>query len=258
MLASSALGMDASALVAYGENLVDPHASDRLRAMVRRRKTGEPVAYIVGHKDFYGLRFAVDARVLVPRPETEELVGLVIEDWQGRFASILDLGTGCGAIACALAHALPDARVTATDVDPRALEVARENAHALGLTDRIAFAAGDLFAPFADAGNRFDAIAANLPYVAESDGALDPAVHRFEPPGALMAGVDGLDAYRRMLAHAGHHVSSRGALYLECGPANATALAAIVRSSLPGSSVEVLTDLAHLDRFVVARLEASA
>lgn len=251
VLAGSALELDASALIAYGENQIDAARLRRLASMVARRKAGEPVAYITGVKEFCGLRLAVDRRVLIPRPETEELVARVIRDHRGRAASILDLGTGSGAIACALADALPDARIVATDIDRDALAVAEENVTAFALADRVALVEGDLF-DAVEKSSRFDAIVANLPYVGESDGdLLEPGVRDFEPPHALFAGADGLDVYRRMLPAAPPFLAEDGRLYMECGPRNAIELAALAKRAFPAKDVAIVNDLAGRERLVV-------
>jgi len=251
VLAASALELDASALIAYGENMVDTAQLRRLASMVARRKAGEPVAYIVGAKEFRGLRLTVDRRVLIPRPETEELVARVVQDHRGSAASIIDLGTGSGAIACALADALPDAQIIATDVDRDALDVAVENVDALGFADQVTLRHGDLF-DAVDESCRFDAIVANLPYVGESDGELlEPGVRDFEPPQALFGGADGLDVYRRMLPSAPRFLAEGGRLYMECGPRNALELAGLAKHVFPAKGVEVLSDLAGRDRVVV-------
>ena len=253
VLAGSALGLDASALIAYGENVIDAACLRRLVSMVARRKAGEPVAYIVGVKEFCGLRLTVDRRVLIPRPETEELVERVIEDHRGKAASILDLGTGSGAIACALADALPDARIVATDVDRDALDVAAENVDALALADRVTLAHGGLFGAI-DRASRFDAIVANLPYVGEADDdLLEPSVREFEPPRALFGGADGLDVYRRMLPSAAEHLAEGGKLYMECGPRNALELAALAKRAFPSRDVELVKDLGGRERMVVVK-----
>jgi release factor glutamine methyltransferase len=255
ILAGFALGMDASALIAYGENLVDRQALKRLASLTARRRSGEPVAYLIGRKEFHGLRLMVDARVLVPRPETEELVDAIVRDWSGRAADILDLGTGSGAIACALAAALPDAHVLATDVSAEALEVARANVDGLILADSVDLALGDLFDAVPE-GRRFDAIAANLPYVGARDGdALERAVRDHEPKSALFGGDDGLDVYRRMLPHAPSRLNAEGALYMECGPLNAAGLANAAAAAFPGRAVEVLLDLAGSERIVIVRMQ---
>lgn len=252
VLAGSALGLDASALIAYGENIIDDARRRRLAELTARRKRGEPIAYIVGFKDFCGLRILVNRDVLIPRPETEELVGLTLREAGARTREILDLGTGSGAIACALANALPEIRVLATDASAAALRVAAENAANLALDDRIEFAEGDLFDPVGD--RRFDVIAANLPYVGERDDALlDASVRDFEPALAFMGGPDGLDVYRRMLPAAPAHIKPGGSLYMECGPENAVALAALARTAFPHAIVDIVDDLGGRARIVAVR-----
>ena len=253
VLVGFALGMDASALIAYGENLVDAARLKRLSAMTARRKAGEPVAYIIGSKEFYGKRYVVDRRVLIPRPETEELVARIVEDWRGKAPAVLDLGTGCGAIACAVADALPRATVLATDTSADALEVAAENVDLFSLADQIGLAHGDLF-DAVPAGRRFDVIAANLPYVGQDDVAmLESGVREHEPSTALFAGRDGLDVYRRMLPAAPSFLNDNGRVYMECGPANALELAAIAKKAFPAAHVGVAEDLAGRERMVVVR-----
>lgn len=246
--------MDASALVAYGDNPADANRRRRLSELIARRRAGEPIAYIIGGKEFYGLRLRADRRALIPRPETEELVERVVADWRGADAKILDLGTGSGAIACAIAHALPDSRVVATDISTQALELARENAEMFGLAERIDFRVGDLFDALGEA-LRFDAIVANLPYVGGADGRfVDDAVRKFEPREALDGGEDGLDVYRRMMPAAGNHLGAVGAIYMECSQFNANALAEMTREAFPTAAVEIVRDLAGHERMVIARL----
>ena len=269
VLAGSALGLDSSALIAYGENAVDAARLRKLSSMVARRKAGEPVAYIIGVKEFCGLRLTVDRRVLIPRPETEELVARVIHDYHGKAANVLDLGTGSGAIACALADALPDAHIVASDVDSVALDVARENVDALALADHITLVHADLFdaIPGSNVGSRaslgllhlahkpdqphFDAIVANLPYVGDNDDDLEPGVRDFEPPQALFGGSDGLDVYRRMLPAAPQFLADDGRLYFECGPRNAIDLAALSKRAFPSRDVEIARDLGGRERMVI-------
>lgn len=253
ILASYVTGLDASAVVAYGDNSIDRNRWERLSALADRRAAGEPIAYIVGYKEFCGLRIAVDKRVLVPRPETEELVAAVVADWRGSDAEILELGTGSGAIACALAQALPKAHIFGTDVDPDAVDVAQINVDRLALGERIELAIGDLFDPL-PRGRTFDAIVANLPYVGEHDAAaLEERVARFEPSTALFAGPDGLDRYRQALPPARDRLRPNGALYMECSPFNAIELARVARESFPTAAIDVSDDAAGLTRFVVVR-----
>ena len=250
VLAGHVMGLDASAVVAYGDHRLDEKRRERLLALARRRAAGEPVAYLVGEKEFCGLRLRVDKRVLVPRPETEEVVLAIVQDWRRSRASILDVGTGSGAIACALAHMLPLAEITATDASLAALDVARANVEQLGLSERIALLAGDLFAPLSP-GQTYDVIVANLPYVATSDAALAADVRAHEPHAALFGGEDGLDTYRRLLPDAPKHLRPNGRAYLECGPGNAHALRDIACAAFPQRSVSIHEDAGGRERFVL-------
>ncbi len=196
MLLAEAAGRERAALVADPGRELSPAASRLFGEMVRRRLRREPVAYILGRRGFRRIELAVDGRVLVPRPETELLVELALE-LEPR--TVLDVGTGSGAIALALADELPGVELTATDTSAAALEVARANADRLGLTDRVEFLVGSL-----PEGGGFDLILANLPYVAESEwSSLQPEVTKWEPREALLAGPDGLDAYRERRSRAG-------------------------------------------------------
>jgi release factor glutamine methyltransferase len=272
MLAAAA-GTDRASLVA-GVVDVPPPAARAFGEMVRRRLRREPVAYILGRKGFRRLALEVDARVLVPRPETELLVEIALERGPGR---VLDLGTGSGAIALAVADELPECEVVATDTSPRALAVARANAERLGLADRVEFLEGSV-----PAGEEFDLMLTNLPYVAERDWpALQPEVTKWEPREALLAGRDGLDAYRQLFASAedfaGVEVSASaensgvrqsfvapgatkdcralsvercGAVAVELGKGQAGAVGELMRAA-GFSSIEVRRDLAGIERVVV-------
>jgi len=252
LLTSHVTGLDASAVVAYGDNLLAPARAQQLADLTARRLSGEPLAYIVGFKDFCGLRIAVDRRVLVPRSETEELVETIVEDWRGRAIDILDLGTGSGAIACALARKLPKASIWASDIDGNALAVATSNVERLLYADRIALMCGDLFDAL-PAGLSFDVVGANLPYVADDDGELAPDVRKYEPHVALFGGHDGLDVYRRMFVNVQAHMKSEGALYCECGPRNAYELASLARDAFDGAEVAIRSDLNGRERLVIVR-----
>jgi len=257
LLAQHVTGLDASAIIAYGDTGLDVHRRRRLFELLERRAAGEPIAYLIGKKSFCGLEIFVDRRVLVPRPETEELVLVCADEWRGRAAHVLDVGTGSGAIACALAHLLPDARITATDSSVDALTVARANAERLGFGEQIAFAAGDLLAGLDNAA-RFDVIIANLPYVAEDHaGQLQDSVREHEPAEALFGGSDGLAVYRRLAPSLPDRMTPGAAVYLECAFGNAAALAALMQAALPSASVEVRADLQGLERMVIARSPAA-
>ncbi len=244
VLLAEATGWDRAALVASPGAEVPPPAARRFGEMVRRRLRREPVAYIVGRKGFRDIELAVDRRVLIPRPETELLVELALEREP---ATLLDVGTGSGAIALAAAAELPDCAVTATDTSAAALAVARANAERLGLGDRVRFLAGTL-PPEGD----FDLILANLPYVAEADRrSLQPEVSEWEPPEALFAGADGLDAYRALLGDRGRDFSPMPtALALEVGEGQAGAVSELL-SEAGFVAIETRRDLAGIERVVL-------
>jgi len=249
VLLAAATGSDRAALVAGAA--VTPAASRTFAAMVRRRLRREPVAYIVGVRGFRNIELAVDRRVLIPRPETELLVELALER---EAASVLDVGTGSGAIALAIADELPGCEVTATDTSTGALEVARANAARLGLAERVRFHAGTL-----PEQGEFDLVLANLPYVAEPDWAgLQPEVTQWEPREALLAGPDGLDAYRALLPtcgsplypYASQRTAATSCLAVEVGEGQAEAVAALMRGA-GYERTEARRDLAGIERVVV-------
>jgi release factor glutamine methyltransferase len=255
LLLAEAMGCGRSALVADGGAEVPSPAARRFGEMVRRRLRREPVAYVLGRKGFRHLDFTVDRRVLIPRPETELLVELAVELGP---ATVLDVGTGSGAIALAVADDLPECIVTATDTSPGALEVARANAGRLGLADRVRFGEGTL-----PEGESFDLVLANLPYVAERDWPLlQPEVTQWEPREALLAGPDGLSAYRGFFADcrrafAPIAATSSTALAVEVGDGQAEAVVGLMRAAGFGE-VATRRDLAGIERVVVGRVERAA
>jgi release factor glutamine methyltransferase len=257
LLASHVTGLDSSAIVAYGDSELERSHAQKLADLTARRRSGEPLAYLVGFKEFCGLRIAVNSNVLVPRPETEELVEAVVADWRGRAPDILDLGTGSGAIACALANAIPRAQLWAVDSSVEALTVASANVEAHLYVDRITVLQSDLFAAL-PSGLTFDVIVANLPYVAMGDPALAANVREHEPTMALDGGADGLDVYRGMLESAPTILRTHGSLYCECGPGNAYELAALAQKAFAGARVDVRDDLSGKARIVVVSLAETA
>ena len=245
VLLAHVLGLPKEALIAHPEVELTAEEHARLEAMVAQRELGVPVAYLRGTKEFYGLRFAVDARVLVPRPETETLVDAVREHAAGRALSVVDVGTGSGAIAIALALHEPRLRIIATDVSADALAVARANARAHGAA--IDFREGDLLAPVTE---RVDVVAANLPYLRDDDLeqlAGDRTSLAYEPRVATVAGSDGLSLVRRAAADLPRVLAADGAAFFECDPPQATPIAALLA---PLGVVDILKDLAGLDRVV--------
>lgn len=256
LMLAEATGWERARLVSDPEVEVPAPAARRFGEMVRRRLRREPVAYILGRKGFRGIELAADRRALVPRPETELLVEVALERAP---ASVLDVGTGSGAIALALAGELPGCDVTATDTSAAALDLARENAERLGLADRVRLFSGTLPEGPGDAGGpEFDLIVANLPYIAEPDWpSLPPEVRDWEPREALLAGPDGLDAIRTLLSrvrvlsrYPEQNANSAAAVALEVGAGQAGAVAELVRGAGFGS-VETRLDLAGIERVVV-------
>lgn len=236
------------------------HAGDDLREdvaaryaeLLERRAQGEPIQYITGAAEFYGLPFRVTRDVLIPRPETEHVVEKTIE-LAAAFAAprIADVGAGSGAIAVALAHRLPAAHITAMDRSAAALSVAGKNAARNGVADRIRFFEGDLLAPAAN--EQFDVIVSNPPYVPEGDrDSLPVEVRGYEPAQALYAGADGLAIYRRLIPAAFAALAPGGFVVLEIGYGQQTA----VRSLLAGSGFEEIgftADLQGIPRVAFAR-----
>ncbi|HEV2250496.1 MAG TPA: peptide chain release factor N(5)-glutamine methyltransferase [Candidatus Limnocylindria bacterium] len=248
VLLAHALGVEKEALVAHPEVELGPEEAARFDTFVAKRADGVPVAYLRGFKEFYGLRFAVDPRVLVPRPETEILVDAVRDHVSDRGLTVVDVGTGSGAIAVALALSAPRLRVIATDVSVAALAVARVNAAANGA--RIEFRRGDLLTTVTE---RVDVVAANLPYL--RDDALEELAGErtslaFEPRVATVAGPDGLALVRHAIADLPRVLAPDGAAFFECDPPQAEPIAALLR---PLGTVDVLKDLAGLDRVVRMR-----
>ncbi|HEY3696247.1 peptide chain release factor N(5)-glutamine methyltransferase, partial [Phenylobacterium sp.] len=221
ILLAEASGFSQAAIVASQERALASEVEDRFRQFIEKRKAGEPVAYIVGHKEFYGLDLAVNPAVLIPRPETELLVDLALKR---PFRSALDLGTGSGAVALALKKHRPNAQVVGVEASAAALVVAQRNATRLDL--EVDFRHGLWFEPLA--GRRFDLIVANPPYVAEGDPHLPDL--RFEPRTALVSGADGLRAIRQIAGAAAGHLETGGWLLLEHGLGQDAAVREILRA----------------------------
>ena len=256
LLLVHALGITRAQFHAHPQSQLSPTELVRYRQLIERRARREPVAYIVGHKEFYGLDLFVDERVLIPRPETELLVEKAIEVSQ-RQSVVADVGTGSGAIAVSLAVHLPQALVYATDASPAALEVAARNCRRHSVEDRIHLLQGHLLEPLPEP---IDLIVANLPYVSRAELAqLPPEISHYEPREALDGGPDGLDCIRRLLtlrqaqdvAQAGGHLKSRGIVLLEIGATQGEAVVALARRNFPAARVQIAQDYAGLDRAVI-------
>jgi release factor glutamine methyltransferase len=252
LLLAHALGTDRTHLLADLRDPVPPGAARKFRGYIDRRLKREPTAYILGHKEFYQLDFEVTPAALIPRSETEMLVELVLlfaEEHPGRPLTVADIGTGSGAIAVSVAHALPDARVIATDISKRALALARRNAIRHGVADRIDLRHGSVLAPVGAI--EVDIIVTNLPYVpTEQWRALPPELTENEPKVAFDGGADGLDLIRRLLRTAPGRLKPGGALFAEFDHEQATDILALVERYFPGSAAEARKDLANLDRIL--------
>lgn len=266
VLLAHAIGAERTILLAHPELTVGDEAAEQFEEALARRSTGEPVAYIRGIKEFFGLAFATDGRALIPRPETERLVEAGRNEVMTRLGArgrgrdpapvrVADVGTGGGAIIVALAVELrrrkvdlaTDVALLATDASPAALELARENAvgHAVG--DVIEFVEADLLPPLNDRGP-FDVVLANLPYVRSDAIAGLPVAASFEPPIALDGGPDGLDVARRLLRLLPDALAGEGVALLEIGADQGSAAPAAVEEMLPGWSAAIEPDLAGLPR----------
>ena len=278
LLMGHALGIDRTGVIAHGASPVPAPAAAAFEGFVVRREAGEPVAYIRGTREFHGLALAADARALVPRPETEQLVDEAVAEIARRLTSapraagaapvrVVDVGTGTGAIAVAVVSALRRRRmdhavhVTAVDISADALALAMENAVAHGVADRMAFHRGDLFDGLGDGaealdgagGARFDVVCANLPYV--TTGAIAGLAKdlAFEPVLALDGGPDGLDVIRRLLDQLPSRLVPGGVALLEIGHDQGESILAACAQHVPGWPASVAADLAGLPR--LARVE---
>ncbi len=220
MLAGAALGLDHTGLIAAAARPVAPDESKRLADFTQRRLAGEPVARIIGFKEFWGLPLLLSAATLVPRPDTETVVELTLEIWRAEHLPlqrlrIADIGTGSGAILLALLSELPEACGVGTDISLAALQTASSNAARLGFAPRAAFVACDYAAALSGV---FDLIVSNPPYIRSADIAgLASEVREYDPPAALDGGVDGLDAYRALIPQAARLLAPRGSLVVEAG-----------------------------------------
>jgi release factor glutamine methyltransferase len=251
LLIGHALGLKRMQLYLQFERLLAEPELEKIRPLVRRRGKREPVQYIVGETDFSGLKLKVDRRALIPRPETELLVEIVVGRRATPPARILDLGTGTGAIALALAKAWPEAQVTAVDTSPEALELARENAASTGFAERVTFLASDWFTQVPTE-PRFDVIVANPPYLSPEETAESlPEVRDFEPAQALTAADRGLSALRIILAEAPRFLAPGGLLALETGIAHHAELVPLATAA-GFTQTESLPDLTGRERFFLA------
>ena len=252
LLLAAVTGRERATLITEGPDGLTVDQERRLEAMVRRRLAREPIAYILGEKEFWSLPFRVSPAVLIPRPETETVVEAALARVPDRASPlrILDLGTGSGCLLLALLSELPQATGLGVDLSPSALALARANAGRLGLAGRAGFERRRWGAGLVGA---FDLVVGNPPYVGAADlASLEPEVRKFEPRLALVAGPDGLDAYRALVPDCARLLAAGGALALEIGQRQGDAVAALLaRHGL--AVVERRLDLAAIERCLVAR-----
>ncbi len=259
LLLADVLGLTRTQIYTNFEQPMAAPEVDKYRELVRRRAAREPVAYITGRREFWSLDFAVDRRVLVPRPETELVVELAVDALRtrvgnGRPPLVADVGTGSGAIAVAIAKEMPEARVIATDRSEAALEIAPANAARHGVDGRIEFRNGDGCAPLAGTG-AFDVIASNPPYVRSGEmKTLAPEVREWEPRWALESGAEGMDVTAPLVEDAFELLAPGGSLIVEVGTQSALVRDCFVRRGY--DAVVVKRDLAGLDRVVTGRRPA--
>lgn len=247
------LGWDAARLFTSGAEPEPAGFAEAFDSLVARRVAREPLPYIVGHREFWGLDFEVSPAVLIPRPDTELLVELALELFPARAECLFvaDAGTGCGCLAVAIASERPNARVTATDISEAALAVARRNATRHGVADRITFVPGDLLSPVTE---RCDLIVANPPYVAErSRPGLQPEVRDYEPDVALFGGADGLHLIERLIGQAPSRLREGGYLAFEFGCGQDADIERLLSAGAGLDLVELRRDFQGIARTAVAR-----
>lgn len=275
LLLAFAIGVDRTAVIAHGDAPVGSDAETAYLSLIERREAGEPVAYLRGFKEFHGIALAVDPRALIPRPETELLVDQALDEIMAVLTGgtdrvgplqVADVGTGCGAIAVALAVALrkrgvppSDIAITAADVSPDALDLARENAVGHGVGDRLSFETADLLPPSARS-RPFDIVVANLPYLrtAELDALVAQRVSpAFEPRLAFDGGPDGLAVIARLLDQLVWGLAEGGTALLEIGSDHSDAMRELCEARLTGWSCDIVPDLAEWPRVAVLRRNAA-
>jgi release factor glutamine methyltransferase len=255
VLAKAAFGFDDATLIAHGDRVAAPEALKRYGEMVARRATGEPVAHIVGRREFWSLDIEVEPPILVPRADSETLVEAVVRrrppDAPLR---ILDLGCGSGALLCALLSAFPKASGVGVDINPGAVALTARNLARLGYGSRSSTKVGDWFSAVDE---RFDVIVSNPPYIGTADRDILPReVRDFEDPRALFSGGDGLDAHRAMMTGAPRHLAPGGLFVVEFGEGQSPAINDLARGAFPGADRAVENDLTGRPRAFVIDLGA--
>ena len=248
LLLEHVLQVEHSYLIAHGEDLLTPAQEQEYEALLARAAIKEPIPYLTGKSSFYGFDLQVNSSVLIPRPETEQLVDRALS-WVGSRAglSVVDVGTGSGCVAIALSRHLGPSTLLATDISPSALRVARFNAEKKA-KQRIHFVQSDLLSSLA---GPFDLILANLPYVADDEWTIvDDGVKWYEPSVALLGGSDGLDLLRELLRQATLKLRPGGAIFLEIGWRQGSAIRQLASDLFPLADIKIITDLAGHDRII--------
>jgi release factor glutamine methyltransferase len=252
VLLAHTLGIDRAHLLADLWNALSPEQTAAFDVLLARRQAREPLAYIIGHREFYGIEIVCSPAALIPRPESEMLVDLALDEAGRRRGEIriVDVGTGSGAIAIAIAMNAPSARVLATDVSDATLALARPNIERHGVESRVELGKADLL----DGLGVFDVIVANLPYVSERDWrSLAPELRDHEPKTALVGGETGTEIIEAMLRQAPPHLAPGGVLAAEIGDTQGAAVLRTAREAFPEAAACVMKDLAGLDRMLVVR-----
>jgi len=266
LLLMHALGRDRTWLYTHPEAPLEAAQAQQYLALVARRAAGEPVQYLTGKQEFWGLEFKVTPAVLIPRPETEHVMEVALARLGPRgfkvhldtgapreTLRVADVGTGTGCLAVALAYELPHAEIFATDISAQALEIARENAVRHNVADRVNFMQADLLEPFVSASERFDLIVSNPPYVARADAAkLQREVRDHEPHAALFGGLSGTEIYARLIEQAGSLLRSGGLLVVELGYNSADHVRSILTLENGWTNVAFTNDLAGIPRVAAA------
>lgn len=252
LLLAKAMGVSQSYLLAHGDECLAAATLTNYSSFLQRAEQGEPIPYILGTAPFFDLNIHVSPAVLIPRPETEQLVELVVKwvrQYETASPSLVDVGTGSGCIAIVLARQLPQATIAAVDISPAALILAQENAQMNRVRERIQFHLGHLLSPISISPHL---IVANLPYIRDDEWTLlDDGVKSYEPALALRGGADGLALIEELLVQAQAKLASGGAIFLEIGWQQGAAAVQLARRYFPGASVQCQQDYASQDRFIV-------
>jgi release factor glutamine methyltransferase len=259
LLLASVLEKNLTYLIAHNDDFINDQSENKYRQLVKRRAAGEPLQYIIGKQEFYGLEFEVNPSVLIPRPETELLVEAALEILREcKSPTLCDVGTGSGCIAISVVKNIEKARAVSLDISPKALQVAERNAEKNGVAEKITFAESDVFSAFANPKSKiqnpkFDLIVSNPPYIPDSDlPTLEREVREHEPHNALFSGSDGLNLIKRLLADAKQFLEKNGFLLFEIGFGQSGKIEALIDQSV-WQLIEIRRDLQNIGRVVVLK-----